>query len=686
MAAAAATGISSLIGAGTGIYSAIQAAREAEWRRNFDINNLNNSRAQQEAGLEAWRANYNPARDTSLQLRDLFMSAFTGEEGSQAQLQQLLKQYPGMIDQLLGSGSDPFGRGSNDGMRAIQEQNLNNRGMFQTGADLAGQVFAGGGWTPGRSGSQDRFMDMLNGQGAEMGTLGDVGTSLLGRRGQTAVTQGFQDRGMEALNRGGMNDQIQRAWAGAGALLDPEGRTGALDALQRGGLGMFGNQGMNSQNSALFNRGLSGLSGGALGTAGLTEAGGMAELAGLQDIQAGGRTDLSEALAGRGMDLANREALLPMEQVVQFAREDAARNTEGAFKRAQRQALARGGGSGAVVAAGGAEGDAMSEWADTASRSVSDAARQAMLGQQALQLQQMNTGAGMAGNAGGLENSRYGAASNLVQGMEGNATQRYQADAGIAGGALSNALGFAGLGSQTALSAQDQESQRFLRALGLMPELSNAAANQMNAYGNLALGAGWLENSRMGTGMSALNSYNQNRLGAGGLMNSSITDQGNYALNAGNLQNAFGNSFQNSGNNYYDQMLRSGAFGAGLNQAQMGAYQTNLSNVSGYNSNNAAGAQQNLQNLLNLGGQGLSWAQAGLTNQPTPPPGGYGGGGAQMWQQIGQGIANTNWGGLFGGGSGGGGNMSGLPAVNPGGGGFISQPLGQTWAPPAWKP
>lgn len=47
MAAAAATGISSLIGAGTGIYSAIQAAREAEWRRNFDINNLNNSRAQQ---------------------------------------------------------------------------------------------------------------------------------------------------------------------------------------------------------------------------------------------------------------------------------------------------------------------------------------------------------------------------------------------------------------------------------------------------------------------------------------------------------------------------------------------------------------------------------------------------------------------------------------------------------------
>jgi len=456
--------------------------------------------------------------------------------------------------------------------------------MFQSGADLAGQVFSGGGWSQPRQDTQDRFMEMLMGQGYS-NSLGDVGSSLLSGRGQTALSQSLQDRGMDAMNRGGMNDQLQSAWANSGALLDPQGSTATLDALKAGGLDLFNARGMTGENSALANRGL---------------------------------------------DLANREALLPMDQVYNIAREDASRSAEGAFKRAQRQAHARKGGSASVVAAGGAENDAMSEWSDAASRSVSDAGRQALLGQQGLQLQQMGQGAGMASNA------------------------------------LQNSLGYAGLGANAAGTGQEQESRRFLEALGLLPQISNAANSQLNTYGQLALGGGQLENARMGTGSEALGRYNSLQLGSGGLMNESLNNQGQYALGAGNLQNAFGNSYQNAGNSAFDNYLRSGAFGAGLNQNQMGAYQNLFQNTQGFNRDAITGAGNAAQNLMTLGGQGLAYAQAGLTSAPSPIPTQ---GGNSPWAGIGQAIGGTDFSGLF----------NRPPKSSTGAGYDQYNPLGGTW-------
>ena len=655
--------ISAGLGAAAQIYGLFQAQHQQNWQNDFAINQLNNQRDQMARGIESWNASANPTRDTSLAMRDNLAALLLGPDGSSAQLSELLQKYPGVLDQLMGSGADPFSRGMNPGMHSamsgLDQNSMNSLG----GADIAGQVFGSGGWTPGREDSQARIMDMLNGMGSEMGTLSDVGSSLLGGRGQTSYTQGLQDRGMDAVNRGGMNDQLQRAWAGSGALLDPQGQTSTLSSLQNGGLNLFNNQGFNSQNNSLFNSGLNEMNSGALGTKGLTEAGGAAESAGLQDILGGGQTDTSNALASRGLDLAGRESLLPPEVAVQIAREAASRDSQGAFRQAQRQALARKGGAAGIVAAGGSEHDPMSEYADQAARQVSDAGRKALTDQQGLQLQQAGLGASMAGNAGQLDNSRYGAASNLVQGMEGNATQRYLGNAGISGNALQNALGYANLGSSTAQGGQQQETQRFLGGLQLQPDISNAATNQLNAYGNLGLGAGSLENSRMNTGTNALQAYNQNRLGAGGLMNQSMTDQGNYALGAGNLQNTFLNSYNNSQNTLFNNNLAAGNFGAAQNQSQLNGYNQLFNNTLGYNRDNTSGLQSSLSNLLQLAGMGQQYAIAGLGQTPAPQNINN----QPAWAAIGQGLGNVSFGGQGG-----------------GGGGSIAQPFGQTWTPPPY--
>lgn len=661
-------GLTSLLGAGLDIYGQFRQQHQQNWQNGLTMEQFNRRNLAQDRGVEAWNASADPARDTSLQLRDLFMSALSGDQGSQAQLSQLLTQYPGVLDRLVGSSADPFSRGTSDGMSSLINQNSDRRGAYAGAADTAMAGFQGGGWTQPRADSQDRFMDMLLGRGAEAGTLGDVGTSLLGQRGQTAHTQGLQDRATDAVAAGGMNDQLQQAWASLSSILGPEGATETLSALQSGGRGLFDRQGMNAQNIALYNRGLAGLSGGALGTAGLTKAGGAAELQGLLDIQEGGETALTQALAGRGMNLANREALLSPEEALNIAREEAARNAEGAFKRAQRQALARKGGSASVVAAGGAEEDPMTEWADLASRAVSDAGRQALLGQQGLQLQQQGQGAQMASQAGGLANSRYGAAGDLVRGMEGNATQRYNTEAGVAGAALNNALGYAGLGSQTALGAQEQETRRFLTALGILPDISNSATHRLSTFGQLGLGAGSLENNRMGTGIGALNSFQQGRQAGGQLMNNAIGDQGQYALGLGNLGMGLENSYQQSGNNLFGQLLQGGKFGSDLNQRELEGNQQFFNNTHTFNRDNLQGGQQGVSNLFNLAGQGLQYAMGGLgggTYQPANMQ-------QSPWSSLGKAIGNVNFGGLFNNGYGPPGSTQQMPVGMP------------NWTPPSW--
>ncbi len=584
--------ITGLVGAGLNVYGALQQANQQEWERGLQMEQFNRRNAANERGLEAWNASADPARDAALQLQNLYMQSLYGDNGSQVQLMNLLQQYPEVMNALMGPQGDPFGRGANPMMSQLLSGGMSGLDFYGGGANTAMQGFQGGGWTQPREDTQARLMSILNGQGAEMGTLGDVGTDLLGRRGQTALTQDAQKIAGSVLGAGGFN---------------PENR-------------------------GLYDIGMSGLSGGALGTAGMTEAGGLAALVGLQDLMNGGRTGISTGLGDRGLDLVEREALLPMDEAFQIAREDAARNAQGAFTRAQRAANARGGGAAGIVAAGGTQNDPMSEWADEAARMISDAGRQALLGQQGLNLNQMGIGSQMAGTGGGLENSRYSAASGLVGNMEGNATQRYQANAGVADRALQHALGLA------------------------------------STYGNLGLSAGSLENSFMNTGAGLLDAYNRNRLSAGGLMNSAIADQGQYALGLGGLANNFQNSYYNASNNLFGNNLAMGQFGQGLNRDQLNAFQQYYGNMTGMNRDNLTGANMANQLLFNLSDQGRQYAQAGLTGQNygMTPASQI----ANPWSPIGQGITNTDLGGLWNtitGGNRGGNTPAGVGATGPNG-------------------
>lgn len=659
-----------LLGAGANLFGAFQDMKQQNWMNGQIVDLMNRNQSAINTGQQQWLSNQDPARDSSLQLRDRFKNALFGQDdgtgGSMALVDQLMQAYPELMEQLLGAGANPWARGTSPGMQSAMDSGAANQNIFGQGANTALQAFQGGGWSPQRQDTQDRFMDFLNGQGAQMGALSDVGLSLLGDRGQTANTAGFQDRAMNTLNAGGMNGQLNKASEKGAFLLDSNGRTGTLDALQGMGLGMFGNQGFNGQNSALFGAGMGQMNEGALGTKGLTQAGGMAELVGLEDLMNGGQTAASNFLGQRGANLAGREALLPMQQVYNNVRESAASDARGAFLKAIRAAQARKGTAAGVVAAGGSESDPLAEWADQSMQHVSDAGRKALIDQQGLQLNQMGIGSNMVGQGGALENNRYGVASGLVQGMEGNANQRFGIGGNIAGSAAGNALGFAGLGSQSALGAQGQESGRFGMGLDAMTNVNSGAANNANVFGNLGLGAMGVENNRMGLGGNLLQNFNNNRIQGGQLMNSSLTDQGQFALGSGGLANNFGNSSTNAANNLFQQMLQSGTFGAGLNQQQMTGIQQQLMNVLGLNRDNATNFNNAIGNMINLGQQGNQLQIAGLQQAP-PASAGHN---AQAFTPIAQGLANAM-------------TPNGGQNNNSGGGG-IQQPFGQTWNPPPW--
>ena len=503
--------IGSMIGAGLNVWDFFDKKHLQEWMKGQITEQQNRTAQAIQGGQNAWQNSANPVRDTGLQAGDRYRYDLMGPGGSQEMLSTILQNYPGMVDQLLGQGSDPYGRGMNGQMSSLLNQNMENRGMFQGGADTALAGFQGGGWSQPRQDAQNQFMDMLLGRGSEMSGLSGVGTDLLSQRGANQYTTDYQKMATSAMGSGGMTDPLRQA------------------------------------------------------------------------------QDIANQAGQRGLSLLNRDALLPMDQVYNAAGEGAFRAGDSAFKRAQRQALARKGGSASVVAAGESQNDPFSEYEDTLSKQVADARRQALQGQQGLGLQQM------------------------------------------------------GLGSQTALGGG-----------GLFPQLQNSATNLATGYGGLGLGAGQLENSRMWTGNALLDSFIKTQLGGGSLVNQGLTGMQDYAMGLGGLANQFGNSYQNAGNQGYNNILNAGQFGAGLNQQQyngMNSYFNNMLNFNGQNSSNLQNLSMNP--LFNLSNQGLQLYQTGLGAAPPPLQTVNN---SQPVQNLTQGLSKVS-GPMFG--AGGGGSTSG---------------------------
>ena len=624
--------LSAGLGAGMQAWGLINAMQNRKWDEGQTVDQMNRQQEAISYGRGRWQDSEIPARDNSLNLIELFGGDI---QNSRARLGDLAEKFPGLIESLMGKGSDPYARGSNPAMSSLLERMMGAEGSYKDAAGAAMNDYTGGG-DPRGNDMMDRIMDLINGQGEQMAGLTDIGGWATGTRGRNDFINNTSERGIDTMNRNGMSPILQDAYDRISEITKAGGKNATLDALKSKGMGLFNDEGVSSQNSGLLDSALEQITGGALGTAGLTKAGGQAEQVGLNDVANGGQTPEAQYLLKRGMELSKENPLLPMDKVVQMAREEAARNGMNAYRKSTRDSIMRGGKAAGIVRGTG-END---EFADILSREVSDAGRKAQTDQQGLQLQQTGIGAGMAGNAGTLTNNRYSLAGDLVKGMEGNATSRYAAGAGLAGTALQDALGRMNTGSGTAGSAQEQETRRLLESLGLMPRVSDAAGNQVNIFGQLGIGAEGQANNNLKTGLDAYNMYNTSRIGGMNAGTNQFNANSNAKTNSGNLLNLFLNGGVNANNSAFTNNLNTGQFGAQLNANEMNGWEQNFAN------NHYAGYQGGIENLLRLAGMGQSYSAAGL-----PQGGGIGqpnnsGAGAIM-SNVANGLGKVNFGGLF---------------------------------------
>lgn len=470
---------------GAGLAGGVLGQGNIQWNQNALINVLNTLN---QYGGNAW------------------LSALQNLNPASAGAQGLVNRAPQLLFNGGTSGSGAVG----DWQSALQsamsgmtpgsfQQTANNPQIQQFLQNLQGpaqgmsQVAQSGGWTP---------------QGQDIYSLMQ---GLAG--GQNSGQQNLQNFGQTATQNGGFNPTLSHASDVANYIMNQGGSNSNMDAGMQRALALLG--GTSPYISELANAGQGGLSSN-LGVSGLTPTGAAGETTALGGLQAGGATNLTDILQKLGANYAGMPAVLGMQQAGNIARNEAGTQNAQAAQGARAQALARGGAPGDVVA-NGAANQGLADFANQGAQNIANSVGNAYLNQQGLNLQQQGQGANMGLQAGNLQAQRLGEFGNLLNSLEGTATNRY----GIAGGQLGNAqqLGTsqAGLGMSGLQGLSGLQSQNVLSALGMLPGISNAAAN----YG--------------GTGSNALNSYIQSLLGGGQGMQNELGQSMNYGLGAGNL-------------------------------------------------------------------------------------------------------------------------------------------------------
>jgi hypothetical protein len=438
----------------------------------------------------------------------------------------------------------------------MQAANLAMGGVANAYTDprnVALKGFMGGGWTPQYQQSFDRLGRFAEGQGWQLAQPASVGGELLGNRGQTASSIALQNAMGPALASGGMNPMLYGVQQAASGVLGSQGYTPGLRGLSQQGAQILKEGGWDP-----YTRAAAGV-----GTRGLLQ---------------GGRTPTTDALEAIGVDLAGREALLPMDKAIAAAGDLASNQAIAQFQAAQRRAEARGGGPGPVR--GGIQNAGMADYADMAARIVADAQNQAMLNQQGLQLQQRGLGESMALGGGQLAAGRLGVMNQILSAAE-NARQ-----------------GMYGFGLSGMSTAEQVAAQRMGQAYGAIPGAQNAGTSALQAYltgGNMGMQN---ELSRMGLGGTLLQNYNANRLQGQGLFNQAMGQQNQYALGLGNLAQGMGALQGDLYGNQFSNWLGAGQLGV------------NRANLIAQNQIAGVGAQQGWAGLANQGfGTGMNVAQ-----------------------------------------------------------------------------
>lgn len=544
-----------------GILGGITGGKAQEWLRQALINQYNLSLGAYGGAMDYYLPHSQGQRDYAMRLLD----------PTTAHLNNWL--YP-MTDEFAGRQGDITQLFRDSGMYMTPEMQATLAGMGGAAGgvgptgQIAGQGFAGGGWTPIYQQGFDRGFDILQGQGAPMGALAGVGTDLMGARGQNRFTTDLQKMMAGALAQGGMTQPLHGGMDAAFALMAGGGMTPGLQNL-----GGFGTQGLM----------------GTAGVGGLTPTGATGEAVALQALLEEGMTPATQALAGRGLELAQRDAVLPIEKAMSAAGDIAAGKARGFMRQALRQAEARDRTPGIVRS--GLPDASLARFQDQAARMVADAELSTMLSQQDLMLKQMGLGADMSQRAKALETDRIRAYGDILRSMENVAAGRF----GTSGGMLSDA-------ERLALS-------RYGTGLKAIPTLQGSATDIMGVLGGLGTTAMGHEISRMGLGANMANMFTGNQLSALNAIMGGHANQNQYALGLGRLALQ---APQVSGN-LYNQMFGNylGAGQLGVNRAnQMG----NLWLQGDVNRMNQMGQVQNMWNMamnpyMNTGNNLINLAQ-----------------------------------------------------------------------------
>lgn len=566
---AAIGGLANLFG---GVFGGLQGDQYRQWAQGLGTQALNQLTANLGTGHEIWN-NYAPQTGAHGMFNlENFMSQMWGPEGLFSQTRAGLgNDQSALLNYFMQNQIPGTQQGVQDANQGIRQLLESMGGM--TG--LAGQLFAGGGWTPqGQQGFDqiNQFLTQTN-PGNRNQLAGDVFAELLNNRGNTQMTSGMQEIAQGVLGAGGFTPTLNAAGPAILNLLGAGGNTSGQDTLRQIAQSIFG-------------------------ASGLTDTGAVGEGVALEGLLDGGQTDLTRALSAMGINLAGQDNVMSPMQAAAFAANDAMATAKKQYETAYNRAVERGGGPGPTVA-NGAQAGAMAEFADEISAHRAKALSDTLLSQQGLALQKQGLGSSMALGAGGLDRDRLGTFSSLLGGLEDVASRRF------------------GIGSGMLSGAEELNNARLLGGLNFIPALQNAATSNAGVFGNLGLGAGNLAQGNLDMSGDFMNQLAQLNLGGMGAFGSLLGNQNQYALGGGQL---FNQMTQNQGN-MFSQLVNNLMSGGNLGMGQTGL----LSNILNQNANQnmgllnftGGGLQSAFNPLLNLSGSGMDLIRTALSGFPS---------------------------------------------------------------------
>jgi hypothetical protein len=536
-------------------------------------------------------------------------------------------QIQGALDFFGQQAQNPYTQSIRQGQQMGQNTMGQGSGLINSGVAGMGQQF---GMDP-ESFLGQRGRGVLDSLGSTPYIGNSYGTV------QNLLSQGTSNYGMTPYGQANYQNAMPRAYGSVdnsnaqmndawGLAMNRAG--GNQDALpswfaefMQNAPGLFGNAGGGT--------GIAQISAG--GGGGGASAGGMSRDLGPVDPQV-------QAALEQALGIFNKDPLLPMNQVISMARDSAATSAKQQADAVARKAINLGG-QGAIGA--GMRNQAYADFADQALEGEATAIREAMLGQQGLQLNRAGQGAALAQAMQAAKSQREGlfgqmniadaqnqtqasiANSNAADSAAGRSLQAQIANANNSLGAaqlqaslynnlLNNATGLRGQNVEQQIAALNtlpamqnamtqrqgllfdqltqtgnQANQRYASTLGLTPQLNDIANTDLNRW-NTMLGplvAGQQTGTQRGSQYGNLAGVGANLIGTGANLYGNM--ENNASQNYGTSAQGIGNAL-NAANNNLGQYIN--AFGAGDN-SQMNRLNFGAQNV-----------QNGINNMFNFTG------------------------------------------------------------------------------------